>query len=72
MQSDSPLQVTNENISQPVIEKTDTLNNNGIDNMQHELGEKHESLHDEMDTHGENVIDQTHLDNPARNDDHTL
>ena len=36
VQSNSPLQVTNANASQPIVEKTDTLNNNGIETMQHE------------------------------------
>jgi hypothetical protein len=34
--------------------------------------EKQESLHDDMDTHGENVIENAHLDNPVNSDDHTL
>lgn len=67
MQSNSPLQVTNENISLPIADKTNS--NNGIDS--HERGGNLESLRDDMDTHGENVIDNN-CENSNSNDDHTL
>ena len=63
MKSNSPLQVTNENISLPIVDKTDTINNNGIESIQNENGGNLESMHDEMETHGENVIDNTYFDN---------